>query len=331
MNTVDTTLQRLCRSRLLDDASQAYWWWAPDGPLPPDTPLLVAVHGISRNAGALARAFVGPASHHRVVLLAPHFSRKRFPDYQRLGRPDRLGCGERADHMLDRIVAELRARLGLSPTPLHLFGHSGGAQFTLRYLLTQPANVRRYVLSAAGAYAWPCEATAFPFGWGRSKRFADVTVDAPAVLALAGRVFVGDRDVERQASLRRGGRVDRQQGVTRVERALRWVEAMRRLAQQDVVGDLGCELLADCGHGFSECAARGKLAWRSADFLLSSPSALKSAPSCGPGSGEQQPERRDGHDGGGAMLGQAARRDGFEPCQQRDESGQQAQARHQFG
>jgi pimeloyl-ACP methyl ester carboxylesterase len=257
--------------RLADDRAQRYHLFVPAtarvrGAL---APLMVVVHGISRNAGAHLRAFAGAAQREGCVLVAPHFSRCRFPDYQRFGRPDRLGAGGRADAMLHRIVAEVSGRLSLAPTPILLFGHSGGAQFVQRYVMAYPSSVRRYVISAAGCFAWPDSMQRFPFGAGRSRGFSDLEPDVYGMLKVPGLVVVGQQDDQISPSLRTGPRVQDQQGASRLERAQRYVDLLDRLAcQSGLPLPAQLALLAGCGHGFSQCLQQGDLVERAMAHLF---------------------------------------------------------------
>jgi poly(3-hydroxybutyrate) depolymerase len=244
--------------RLDGDPQQRYWVSAPHGwHARRSTPrgLLVSVHGISRNAGAHARTLAALADEVGLVLVAPHFSRSRFPDYQRIGRCGRLGPGGRADHMLLRIAKAVCMEYGLRQQPFLLMGHSGGAQFALRFALVHSAQVAAYALSAPGSYCWPGTGRRFPHGTASSQAFSDLRPDLDALLQRPGLVLVGARDVERDAALRQGERIDTQQGRNRVERAQRWVAAMQKCAaQRGMVAPLTLHAVADCGHGFSELA-----------------------------------------------------------------------------
>jgi pimeloyl-ACP methyl ester carboxylesterase len=252
--------------RLADDPLQRYWvssphQWrstrsAPGG-------LLVSVHGISRNAGAHARALASLADELDMVLVAPHFSRTRFPDYQRIGRPGRLGPGGRADRMLLRIVAAVRAEYGLREQPFVLMGHSGGAQFALRFALAHSSQVAAYALSAPGSYCWPDEKRRFPHGVASSGVFSDLRPDLDALFRRPGLVLVGAQDVVRDNALRQGERIDALQGRSRTERARRWVAAMQQgAAQRGLAAPVTLHVVAGCAHGFSELArAEG---WRGA-------------------------------------------------------------------
>jgi poly(3-hydroxybutyrate) depolymerase len=241
--------------RLRDDAWQRYWLYRPARAPARCARVLVSVHGISRNAAAHARALAGVADALGCVLIAPHFSRSRFPDYQRLGRPGRLGAGGRADLMLMRIVDEVRARLGLALQPFGLLGHSGGAQFAQRFALVHARHLAGYALSAPGSYAWPDPARRFPHGLSASARFPDLRIDLDAALRQPGLLLVGGLDVERDPALRQGARIDARQGCTRVERAQRYIAALnQRAAQHGVVARVRQVVVPDCAHGFSSLA-----------------------------------------------------------------------------
>ena len=252
--------------RLEAEPQQRYWICAPRrclaaGARPAG--VLVSVHGISRNAGAHARTLAPLADALGLVLVAPHFSRRRFPDYQRLGRPARLGDGGRADLMLLRIVEAVRQEFGLAQQPFLLAGHSGGAQFALRFALAHAEHVAGYVLSAPGSYCWPDEGRRFPIGVAPSPAFPDLRPSLDALLRRPGLVLVGGLDDGRDDALRQGAGIDGLQGRTRLERARRWVAAIgeraHRLGQACAVR---LRVIEGCGHGYRELA--GSAAWRDA-------------------------------------------------------------------
>ncbi len=229
----------------------------------PGAPVLVVVHGISRNAAEQARAFHEAARKAGTVLLAPLFARDSCPDYQCLGRR-----GLRADLLLEGMLAELAARYALAVERFHLFGFSGGAQFAHRYALAYPDRIRTLTLAAAGWYTWLTQARRFPYGLAPHPRLADLRFDAAAFLQLPLRLFVGERDVEADPHLRRHPWLDRRQGIHRRERAHRWIAHLRRTAAAlGLRPDLRLEELAGCGHDFRACVRRGGLAHRLSEVL----------------------------------------------------------------
>ena len=231
----------------------------------PDAPLLVAVHGISRNAEAVAQKFGAATAMRGVVLAAPEFSRERFPGYQRFGAGGQVS---RADQALQTMVAEIRAGTPYVGRRLWLFGHSGGAQFVHRFVMAWPEKVERYVVSAAGWYTWPSLEQPFPIGIGWSARLPDARPIASRFLRVRGRVMVGDRDTRRGPTLNTAPEIDRAQGDNRVSRGRRFVEATNALARQlELPPPLSFQLLPNAGHLFSGMASRGGVVSAALDFL----------------------------------------------------------------
>lgn len=215
-------LRRTCRS----SSGGEYFVYVPSGG-GHLAPLVVTVHGISRNAQDHAALFASYCENHRAVLVAPHFPEDRFADYQRLGR---TGLGDRADVALDAIIREVASLTSAATARMYLFGYSGGAQFAHRYAMAHPQRVNRLVLSAAGWYTFPDTSKPFPYGIQPSPRLPGVNFDLEEFLRIPIWIFVGERDDE-SANPRRSKRIDRQQGSTRVERARKWVAAMKSAAE----------------------------------------------------------------------------------------------------
>lgn len=238
--------------------------------LPPDraagAPLLVSVHGISRNAEEHVRHFAPLARERGVALAVPLFPPSEFPDYQRLGR---TGRGRRADMALHEVLAALRREVGAAADRIYLFGHSGGGQFVHRYAMAYPAEVARFVVSAAGWYTHPDPDRPFPLGIGPDPLLPDRHFDPDAFLRVRGCVLVGEGDVRRTRSLRIGPEVDAMQGDNRVERARHWVAAMNRAAaRRGLPPPLDLHVLPSAGHRFADMALRGGAAARAVAFLF---------------------------------------------------------------
>lgn len=217
--------RRVLRRVLQSDPSQEYFVYVPSAG-GQDVPLLVAVHGISRNAIEQARLFSTYAETFGVVLVAPHFTSERHGDYQRLGR---AGRGGRSDMVLNEIIEEVAWLTGASTTQIYLFGYSGGAQFAHRYAMAYPHRVARAVVASAGWYTFPDAQQRFPYGIRPNRDLPGVRFDPEEFLRVPIVVLVGENDTTSEG-LRRTARVERQQGSTRVERARNWVDAMKRAA-----------------------------------------------------------------------------------------------------
>lgn len=222
----------------------------------------VSVHGISRNAREHFDAFAPQACRRGAVLLVPRFGERRFPRYQLAGLD---GRGERADLALLSAMDALARRLGLGPRRWHLYGHSGGAQFVHRFMFAHPGRVAHAVIGAAGWYTWPDPLRRFPEGLASAPGGPDLVSRLPAALRVPTTLLVGERD-RRDRNLRGGRSLEREQGTDRIERALRWQQAMgqaRRLHGEHEAPRLA--VLERCGHDFSGCVRRARLDERVAD------------------------------------------------------------------
>jgi len=249
-----------------DGSAQSYYVYVPTRG-GAGAPLFVGVHGISRNARAQADGFVELCERFGVVMAVPVFG-VDARDYQRLGRS---GRGPRADAALDAVVEEVAMRTGCKASPFHLFGFSGGAQFAHRYALAHPHRVTRLVVAGSGWYTFPNPRARYPYGIRRSRELPGVRFDPEEFLRVPITVMVGEKDTEK-SSLRNTPRVNRQQGKTRVERATRWVAAMREAAQTRGMEPLvTLEIIPDGPHDFGSLMKTGSLGERAFARLFGAP------------------------------------------------------------
>src|SRR5262245_8097850 len=265
---------RILHRSLRTAPSQEYLLYVPSRAVR-GAPILVTVHGISRNVDEHARLFAPYAEEHGVVLIAPSFTEERNHGYQRLSEAH----GRRADRLLDAIVNEVAASTGADGRRFRLFGFSGGAQFAHRYTLAHPERVIRAAIGAAGWYTFPDERTPYPYGLGRSKDHPDLSFDPGRFLRVPITVFVGEDDTAGGESLRRNPEVDRQQGTTRLERARRWVAAMNRAAQSGgLPPPASCQEVAGIEHSFRQFMNQGDLGERVFTALFGTAPAMGAHP-----------------------------------------------------
>lgn len=209
--------------------------------------VVVLMHGISENACEQILRFAHQAEKAGAVLVAPLMRRAVFGQYQQLVDP-RLGT--RSDLALEDILHAVRLDMGIDAAPFDIFGFSGGGQFAHRFALLYPQAVRSSVIVAPGWFTFPDDGTEYPRGLDNLPDGLP-PLDEAAVCTIPFHVIVGDRDIVRDASLRRSTELDRQQGRTRLERAKRWHEAMC---------DWGADqrssltILPQLGHSFPQAA-----------------------------------------------------------------------------
>ncbi len=231
-------------------------------------PVLVAVHGISHRAKEQARAFAQLAEQKGFVLIAPLFCRKNFPAYQRLGVSQKnVPCYP--DEALNILLEEIAEQKGFNTQKVYLFGYSAGGQFAHRYAMMYPEKVYSVATGAAGWYTFPDRQISFPRGLRTRTGFRGIELDPQRFLQVPMASFVGEKDVYQDSTFRRSFDLDAQQGLSRVERGARWIQAMREAA-----GVLGFQtryqfyVLRACGHSFIECVENGGMALQAVDFLF---------------------------------------------------------------
>ena len=247
--------KRILLRTLRSDPTQEYLLYIPERG-GENASVLVSVHGISRNAHEQAAAFADLCERRGYVLVVPVFTPEHHKDYQRLGR---AGRGRRVDLLLHAFLAEVGSLTGADVTQFRMFGFSGGAQFVHRYAMVHPQRVLAAVVAAPGWYTFPDTKQRYPFGVRPVRTMPGVQFNPEEFLRVPMQVLVGTQDTG-SSNLRRTDRVDRQQGVTRVERARNWVAAMRDAATvYGLEPKVELQEIPDIGHSFVDFYRQGKL------------------------------------------------------------------------
>jgi pimeloyl-ACP methyl ester carboxylesterase len=224
--------------------------------LVPSNPVrvLVLAHGFpwpdgSKSDGELARyaqqaveRWTSFAEAHQVIIVAPAFGGRDFGGYRALfGR--RIDADEFVNALVDKVGGE---HIPHFSGRFSLHGHSAGAQFAARYLVTHPERLEVVVLSAPGAYPFPDPALPWPNGMAAVVRdeLSGSPADGKASDRAAGAVYiprssgwldaasgvsvsvlVGAQDTQTQPA------EPGQPGSTRIKRAIAWVGSMQRHAE----------------------------------------------------------------------------------------------------
>ena len=231
------------------------WIVGPESVAPP----VVAVHGITRGAEAMATLLAPRAHATGRRMIVPLFDEAGWRRYQR------AACRDRADLALLRLMAALRAESRAGPGRFDLAGFSGGAQFAHRFAWLHPGAVGRLCATAPGWWTFPDADTAWPrgIGVGRTEHATTALRLQANLRAFLNReifVCVGGDDIARDRNLRQGPAVDAQQGETRATRARRWAAAAE--AQARAIGlmpRIRLRVLQGCGHDFAACVAQAAL------------------------------------------------------------------------
>lgn len=221
----------------------------------PGQPVLVAVHGISRNAAEIAMRFARHPAFAGTTIIAPLFTREGFGKYQQLEA--RKDGQTRADTALLALLDALAPEIGYKPARVLLFGFSGGAQMAHRFAMFHPGRVERLCVVSAGWYAMPDPALAWPYGIGDGAGAPVVGTD---FLDIPTTVIVGNRDTRVDASVRQDPEILEHQGRNRLRRARTYVRAVTAYA-----ASLGKPArhrlltLHGMSHDFTQCVTEGNL------------------------------------------------------------------------
>lgn len=235
-----------------------YWLAVPEVLADDSTPL-VAIHGIQRRADQQAELLASTTLAMGRPLIAPLFDEATWPHYQQVVRKGR------ADLALLGLLQELRL-MGIWQTPqIELSGFSGGAQFAHRFTMLYPQLVRSLTVTAAGWYTFPDDRP-FPYGLGvqpdrKIQWGSRIETQLDDFLRVPIRIAVGALDNKTDENTRSGSRIDKQQGVHRLERAQRWGDALIECASERQLPSpsIAFAVLPDSGHDFSECIHKGGL------------------------------------------------------------------------
>jgi len=228
-------------------------------------PSVIAVHGIQREAAEMADLLVRVVDETGRTVVLPLFDRRHWRRFQ-LG-----ACPQRSDWALLRLLTALRSDGLIKPGPIDLSGYSGGGQFAHRFAWLYPHLVNRLCVAAPGWWTFADPSIAYPYGigpGGAPSISACLTANLRQFLDREIVVRVGALDTLRDDKLRVSPELDLQQGLTRVDRAQRWVEhvAAKRVAH-GLMPEVDFRILPDCTHSFSDCVAQAGL---DRDFVLAS-------------------------------------------------------------
>lgn len=163
------------------------WTFRPAG-AGADAPVLFVFHGVQRDADNYMSQWIDLARRNKIVLIVPEYSRRAFPGVEAYSHgwfAEKDGTprprAQWSFATVEPIFAAVKRREGLSAGTYSLYGHSGGAQFVHRYVLSGGGpHLARAVSANAGSYAATDAGVRWPFGlaglpadmWNPQKAFA---------------------------------------------------------------------------------------------------------------------------------------------------------------
>ncbi|HET9651396.1 MAG TPA: hypothetical protein VFP36_04370 [Usitatibacter sp.] len=203
----------------------------------PDSPILMVMHGVKRNAADYRDYFVAESDRRGFLVVAPEFPK---PDYP---HPHAYNYAEMCDAqeavlprerwlfpVLDAVFRDARARVGSRRERFFLFGHSAGGQLVHRLAtFGWLPSIERAIAANSGSYTLPTRAERFPFG---IDGIALADEELRALFARPLTIQLGDADIDvNDENLPREPAAMRQ-GPHRFARGHHYFETARREAER---------------------------------------------------------------------------------------------------
>tara|TARA_X000000950_G_scaffold31690_1_gene34238 strand:- start:2725 stop:3567 length:843 start_codon:yes stop_codon:yes gene_type:complete len=192
-----------------------------------NTKLLFLMHGGSRAAEKYINDWISFSKDRNVVLVAPEFSKKYYPEYAFLMMSKENGKSLNDESLyinnsLGLLFDFFKAKLKLSTSHYRLYGHSGGSQFVHRYLLlSNDTRIEKAAMANAGFYTFLDDEITYPFGTKKMK-ISDERIKW--FYRLKGGVFLGSADNDSNHESLPRMRKARKQGKNRLERGKNFFE-----------------------------------------------------------------------------------------------------------
>lgn len=177
-----------------------YWVHLPDcyyDEEDPDYQLMVIIHGTGCAIEGYLKEAKEMADQNHVALLAPMFpggliERDDFNSYKL------LSCdGVRYDQILLAMVEDMGKRYpGVKTDRFFMFGHSGGGQFTNRFLFVHPERLKAVSIGAPGRPTYLNFEENYFWGVKDFARYFDKVLDLEQVKKVPVQITVGELDTK---------------------------------------------------------------------------------------------------------------------------------------
>lgn len=147
-------------------------WYALPEAVTADTPVVMVMHGVNRDADRYRDEWAGLARQHGLIVVVPTFGSADFPGangYNTGYFADRNGTprprAQWSYAAIEPLFDAVRDRFGTQVQRYTLYGHSAGAQFVHRFVMLMPeARIEQAIAANAGWYMMPDLTTDFPYG-----------------------------------------------------------------------------------------------------------------------------------------------------------------------
>ena len=252
------------------------WYVRPAG-TPASAPLVFVFHGVRRDADRYLSEWLDVAEREQVVVVVPEFTCDGFPgapNYNHGRLIDRSGravpASERTFAVIEPLFDAMREREALTAPTYWMLGHSAGAQFVHRYIMTgNGRRLERAVSANAGSYMYPDDRFAWPFG---TRTLPDGIWVPERAYAVPMTILLGtaDNDPDYPSLPREPEAME--QGPHRLARGLAFSAATRAdAARRGLPYAWDCRLVPGVGHDNGRMAPAGIAVLRQTATLQACP------------------------------------------------------------
>jgi hypothetical protein len=222
----------------------------------PGRPIVFVFHGMNRNAGDYRESWEGFADTDGLLIVCPEFTDAKYPGsrYYNTGnimdKTNGKGNLQPKDEwvfpVVDRVIRDVKTRMGAENSPVAVFGHSAGAQMVHRYaLFGGPTEASLIMPANAGWYTMPDENVRFPYGLDGVPLSDE---ELAAAFAKPVVILLGEADTKRTENLRQTPEADAQ-GMNRLERGKNFFAiAQEKAAEMGVPFNWQAATVSGVGH-----------------------------------------------------------------------------------
>jgi len=192
------------------------------------TPILFAIHGVTRQGQRMRNAWVSYAKKLKLIVLAPEFTKEAYPHFNEGNFRGSMSDSKSSFVVVEGIFDYVKSITGNVSGQYYIYGHSAGGQFVHRLVILNPeSRVKMAIAANAGWYTMPDFSIGFPYGLKNSEITEDNLKDSFQKRLI---VLLGEEDTdEHHKELRRTPKA-MQQGKQRFERGHKFYETAEKEA-----------------------------------------------------------------------------------------------------
>lgn len=194
--------------------------------------ILVIFHGMDRRSEYFITSLKKSADEKNILLVCPKFAKMKFPGskYYNYGNAHAKDKTQWTYNVANRIIDDVKTRVGATKSKVILFGHSAGGQFLHRYLFLADKIKADLVIAAnAGIYLLPDENVTYPYGF---KNVAAGTKEMKRAYNQKTIILLGESDIKRTDSGFPKTSADDKQGLNRFERGKNFFNLSKKKAEK---------------------------------------------------------------------------------------------------